>query len=89
MSRNKPLIVLDTNVFLVSISPKFSYYWIYQKLLKGKYDLLVSNKILTEYAEKINDKFGLSLADSSLDFVIAKCLSDNSLLLMGVNHQRP
>ncbi len=70
MKINKFKIVLDTNVFLVSISQKFKYYWIYEKLQNGDYDLLVSNEILTEYAEKINEKFGLSLVDSSLDFML-------------------
>jgi putative PIN family toxin of toxin-antitoxin system len=32
--------------------------------------LIVSNEILTEYTEKIIEKFGLSLADSSLDFML-------------------
>jgi len=70
MKINKLKIVLDTNVFLVSISPKFRYYWIYEKLQNGEYDLVVSNEILTEYAEKINQKFGISLSDSSLDFML-------------------
>ena len=43
MKINKLKIVLDTNVFLVSISPKFKYYWIYEKLQNDEYDLLVSN----------------------------------------------
>jgi len=67
---NKLKIVLDTNVFLVSISPKFKYYWIYEKLKNGDYELIVSNEILTEYAEKINEKFGISLSNSSLDFLL-------------------
>jgi len=67
---NKYKIVLDTNVFLVSISPKFRYYWIFEKLQKGEYDLLVSNEILTEYAEKISEKFGISLISGSLDFML-------------------
>jgi uncharacterized protein len=70
MKNNKLKIVLDTNVFLVSISPKFKYYWIFEKLQNDEYELIVSNEILTEYAEKINQKFGISLAESSLDFML-------------------
>jgi putative PIN family toxin of toxin-antitoxin system len=70
MKINKLKIVLDTNVFLVSISPKFKYYWIYEKLQNGDYDLLISNEIVAEYAEKINEKFGISLVRASLDFML-------------------
>jgi len=70
MKINKLKIVLDTNVFLVSISSKFKYYWIFEKLQTGEYDLLVSNEILLEYTEKINEKFGISMANNSLDFML-------------------
>ncbi len=70
MKISKLKIVLDTNVFLVSISPKFKYYWIYEKLQNGDYDLIVSNEILTEYAEILNQKYGLTLTDSALDFML-------------------
>ena len=39
MKISKPIVVIDTNVFLVSILPHFSYYWIYEKLLNNKYEL--------------------------------------------------
>jgi len=32
-------IVLDTNVFLVSLAPQYKYHWIYQYLLAGKFEL--------------------------------------------------
>jgi len=70
MKISKLKIVLDTNVFLVSISPKFKYYWIYEKLQNGDYDLIVSNEILTEYAEILNQKYGLTLTNSALDFML-------------------
>jgi len=70
MKINKYKIVLDTNVFLVSISSKFKYYWIFEKLQAGDYNLVISNEILTEYSEKINEKFGLTLANKSLDFLL-------------------
>jgi uncharacterized protein len=50
-------IVLDTNVLLVSISSKSQYHWIYKKLLEDKYDLLITNEILTEYEEIISKKY--------------------------------
>jgi putative PIN family toxin of toxin-antitoxin system len=67
---NKLKIVLDTNVFLVSIASHFKYFWVYEKLQQGEYELYVSNEILTEYQEQITKKFGLLVADSSLDFLL-------------------
>ncbi|MEL6592071.1 MAG: putative toxin-antitoxin system toxin component, PIN family [Bacteroidota bacterium] len=70
MTIDKPRVILDTNIFLVSLVPHFKYYWVFEKLLAGDYSLVVSNEILSEYEEKIVEKFGLALADSSLDFLM-------------------
>lgn len=50
------LVVLDTNVFLVSISKGFKYRPILDGILNKKYELLISNEILTEYEEIIGEK---------------------------------
>ena len=63
---NKPKIVLDTNVLLVSISSKSQYHWIFQALLSGRYDLFVSNDILTEYKEIIGLKCNSVVADHTI-----------------------
>lgn len=55
--KDKPKIILDTNVLLVSISSRSKYHWVFQKLLKGDYDLYISNEILLEYEEIISEKF--------------------------------
>lgn len=67
---DKPRVILDTNIFLVSLVPHFKYYWVFEKLLVGDYSLVVSNEILSEYEEKIVEKFGLALSDSRLDFLM-------------------
>jgi predicted nucleic acid-binding protein len=41
-------IVLDTNVLLVSIAKKSPYRVIFDSLLTNKFDLIVSNDILSE-----------------------------------------
>jgi hypothetical protein len=38
---NKPMIVLDTNILLVSISSRSLYHWIFKKLINGEFDLLM------------------------------------------------
>ncbi len=63
-------IVLDTNVFLVSILPRHKYWWIFQALLDGEYELLISNEILTEYLEKCVEKYGLDRSEERLDFLL-------------------
>lgn len=47
-------IVLDTNVLLVALPSHSKYYPIYQALLNKRFDLYVSNEILTEYEEQIS-----------------------------------
>lgn len=67
---DKPRLVLDTNVFLVSLAPNFKYHWIYQALLKGKFELAITNEILTEYYEQITIRYGLLKTDFSLDYLL-------------------
>jgi putative PIN family toxin of toxin-antitoxin system len=55
-------IVLDTNVLLISISTKSRYRPIFDALLDGKYELAVSNEILSEYMEVIERKANTAVA---------------------------
>lgn len=63
-------LVLDTNIFLVSLAPNFKYHWIYQCLIQNKFDLIISNEILTEYQEQITYRYGVEKTDASLDFLL-------------------
>lgn len=66
----RPRVVLDTNVFLVSLAPQYKYHWIYRSLLKGDYELAVSNDILMEYQEQISLRYGVKQTDAILDFML-------------------
>ncbi len=55
-------IVLDTNVLLVSISSRSKYHWIFESLLVGRFQLLISNEMLSEYEEIISEKFSAEAA---------------------------
>lgn len=66
----KPCLVLDTNVFLVSLAPRYKYHWIYQALLAGKFELAITNEILTEYSEQISLRYGIEKTDFSLDYLL-------------------
>ena len=51
-------IVLDTNVLLVSISPRSRYRWVLDALLDQRYTLCVTTEILLEYGEIIGQHMG-------------------------------
>ena len=53
-------IVLDTNCLLVSIPKEGAYRWLFDALIKRKFILVISNEILEEYEEKIQDFYGSS-----------------------------
>lgn len=59
-------IVLDTNVLLVSLPTHSKYYPIYQALLNKRFDLFVSNEILTEYEEVFAQKLGTARTELKL-----------------------
>lgn len=67
---HNPRLVLDTNVFLVSLAPRYKYHWIYQALLQNKFDLAISNEILTEYREQVALRYGIDRTDLSLDYLL-------------------
>jgi putative PIN family toxin of toxin-antitoxin system len=47
------LVVVDTNVLLVSISSRSKYHWLYQLILGKKIRLAITQEILTEYEEQL------------------------------------
>lgn len=67
---NNYRLVLDTNVFLVSILPRHKYWWVFEGIIHQRYTLLVSNEILTEYLEKCIQKYGDSLSNEKLEFLL-------------------
>lgn len=60
-------IILDTNVFLVSISSKSKLHWIFKNLIEGKYILCLTTDILLEYAEIIEQKMSLLASENALN----------------------
>ena len=53
--KNRLKVVLDTNVFLVSISSKSKYHWIYEKLLSHKIHLFTYSTKEIEDMKKIRE----------------------------------
>jgi len=67
---NKLRLILDTNIFMVSLAVHSKYHWIYQALIGGKFDLVISNDILTEYHEQIVIRYGIDRSEASLDYLL-------------------
>lgn len=65
---NKTLkVVLDTNIFIIAIPKKSKYHSIIQNLINGSFNLCISNEILTEYREKLEEKISASVAENTCD----------------------
>ncbi len=60
-------VVLDTNVLLVSIAPKSVYRPIFEALLAKKYQLIVSNDVLSEYREIFEQRANPIVATNVLE----------------------
>lgn len=62
-------IVLDTNVLLVSITPKSLYYPVFESFLNEEFELCVTTEILFEYEEILKSYVGLELASIILRII--------------------
>ena len=64
------IVVLDTNVLLVSVPPKSAYRPIFDALLEGKFHLALSNDILSEYIEVIERKANSIVANNIAEMLL-------------------
>ncbi|GAB5519996.1 MAG: hypothetical protein RhofKO_22470 [Rhodothermales bacterium] len=60
-------VALDTNVLLVSVSPRSPYHWLYRALRNRRYNLVVTSAVLLEYEEIIGQHMGKAVAEDVLD----------------------
>jgi putative PIN family toxin of toxin-antitoxin system len=63
-------IVLDTNVLLISISKKSPYRPIFDAIVNGKIKLVVSNSIISEYTEILEQKTNSLVAVNITEFLL-------------------
>jgi uncharacterized protein len=56
------LVVVDTNVLLVSVSSRSKYHWLYQLVLEKKIQIAFSQDILIEYEEQLASHWHPSIA---------------------------
>lgn len=57
-------VVLDCNILVICLTSRSPYHNIYKALLTGKFTLTVTNDILLEYQEIIEQKYGLATANA-------------------------
>lgn len=63
------IVVIDTNCLLASIPPQSNYYWLYLAFKEQRFEWLISNEIMTEYEEKITDKYSEKTANLVLSIL--------------------
>lgn len=63
-------VVLDTNALLVSIPSKSLYRPIFDALLDGKFNLVLSNEILSEYIEVIERKANAVVSNNIAEMLL-------------------
>lgn len=64
------IVVLDTNVLLVSIAPRSVYRKIFDALMAGEFKLVLSNDILSEYAEVIERKANATVSNNIAEMLL-------------------
>jgi len=57
-------VVIDSNIFVICLTSKSPWHFIYQQLIKGKFNLAVSNEIIFEYKEIISQKYSAATANA-------------------------
>lgn len=62
-------VVLDCNILVMCLTSRSPYHVVYQALITGKFDLIITEDILFEYAEIIQQKYGLSTAAAFLSLL--------------------
>jgi putative PIN family toxin of toxin-antitoxin system len=63
-------VVLDSNVFLVSIPRKSEFRLIFNELISKKFELVLSTDILNEYAELIERKANREVSSHIMEMLI-------------------
>lgn len=65
------IVVLDVNALLVSIPKKSPYRPIFNALIEGKFNLVISNDILSEYTEVIESKSNYIVASNIAEMLLS------------------
>lgn len=58
--------VIDTNIFVSSLSGRSKYHWVIEALMDERYIVVISHEILLEYEEVLKRKYGDQIAENFL-----------------------
>ncbi len=64
-------ILLDTNILLICLATKSKYRPIFDALLRGRFELNISNEILTEYIEILERKTNRIIANNVAELLLS------------------
>lgn len=67
---NKLRVVLDTNVFLVSLAAQSPFALIFDALIEGKFELVVNSEIISEYEEVIGKRYDSQTVNNVLELIL-------------------
>lgn len=67
---NSMKVVLDTNILLVSLPSKSKYRPIFDSLLNGKIHIAITNEIILEYLEIIEQKTNATIAGNVVQLLL-------------------
>jgi putative PIN family toxin of toxin-antitoxin system len=62
-------VVIDCNIWIICLTSKSPYHKIYQDFVAGKFNICVTNEILLEYEEIIQQKYSVSTAAAFLSLL--------------------
>jgi predicted nucleic acid-binding protein len=84
-------VIIDTNIFVMTLTSRSPYHIIYQALIAQQYSLIVSTEILLEYQEIISLKYGQSTTDFFLQMLdeLPNIIFVTPFLSLGNNGKRP
>lgn len=63
-------IIIDTNVFLVIVSRRSKYHWLFEAFLQEKFELALSNEIVAEYEEQFIFHWDKEKADNIITAIL-------------------
>jgi putative PIN family toxin of toxin-antitoxin system len=68
---SKLKLVLDTNILLISLPTKSKYRPIFDSLVNNKFQLMITNEILSEYLEIIQQKTTSEIANNVIKLLLS------------------
>ena len=63
-------VVIDTNIFITIIKKDGKNRWMFEKIIKGKWILCLTNEIFLEYWEVLEEKTNTEIASNIIDFLV-------------------